>query len=94
MSSPVRGIGDDEHLFIAIARMRRLGHRHMPVVDADGALAGLIGLDDSVAVAASQTLDQIDGLAIMTDCDNSGQTVTGWYGTIEWLPATSGATGR
>jgi len=41
-----------------------------------------------------QTLDQIDGLAIMTDCDNSGQTVTGWYGTIEWLPATSGATGR
>ena len=41
-----------------------------------------------------QTLDQIDGLAIMTDCDNSGQSVTGWYGTIEWLPATSGATGR
>ncbi|GMQ52706.1 DUF3047 domain-containing protein [Halopseudomonas aestusnigri] len=41
-----------------------------------------------------QRLDQIDGLAIMTDCDNSGQTVTGWYGTIEWLPATSGATGR
>lgn len=41
-----------------------------------------------------QTLDQIDGLAIMTDCDNSGQAVTGWYGSIEWLPATSVATDR
>jgi hypothetical protein len=49
----------------------------------------------NAAVAGrKQTEDQIDGLAIMTDCDNSGQTVTGWYGTIEWLPATSGATGR
>lgn len=41
-----------------------------------------------------QTLDQIDGLAIMTDCDNSGQSVSGWYGSIEWLPATSSSTGR
>lgn len=41
-----------------------------------------------------QTLDQIDGLAIMTDCDNSGQSVTGWYGSIEWLPATSSSTDR
>ncbi|MEL0167158.1 MAG: DUF3047 domain-containing protein [Pseudomonadaceae bacterium] len=41
-----------------------------------------------------QTLDQIDGLAIMTDCDNSGQTVSGWYGSIEWLPATSSPTDR
>ncbi|MEH6563748.1 MAG: DUF3047 domain-containing protein [Halopseudomonas sp.] len=34
-------------------------------------------------------LQQIDGLALMTDCDNAGQPVTGWYGAIEWLPATS-----
>lgn len=33
------------------------------------------------------TLDSIDGVAIMTDCDNSGQAVTGWYGSIRWLPA-------
>lgn len=31
-------------------------------------------------------LDTIDGLAIMTDCDDSGQPVTGWYGDINWLP--------
>lgn len=33
-------------------------------------------------------LDSIDGLAIMTDCDSSGQPITGWYGNIRWLPAT------
>lgn len=26
----------------------------------------------------------IDGIAIMTDCDNSQQPVTGWYGSIRW----------
>lgn len=31
-------------------------------------------------------LDSIDGLAIMTDCDDSGQPATGWYGDIRWLP--------
>jgi hypothetical protein len=33
------------------------------------------------------TLDSVDGIAIMTDCDDSGQAVTGWYGSIRWLPA-------
>lgn len=28
--------------------------------------------------------DSIDGIAIMTDCDNSQQPVTGWYGSISW----------
>ena len=32
-------------------------------------------------------LDSIDGIAIMTDCDDSGQPATGWYGAIRWLPA-------
>lgn len=34
-------------------------------------------------------LQHVDGIALMTDCDNAGQPVTGWYGTIEWLPVTS-----
>ncbi|MFN3580583.1 MAG: DUF3047 domain-containing protein [Pseudomonas sp.] len=29
----------------------------------------------------------IDGLAIMTDCDNTQQSVTGWYGNISWHAA-------
>jgi hypothetical protein len=27
----------------------------------------------------------IDALAIMTDCDNAGQSTTAWYGPIRWL---------
>ncbi len=29
--------------------------------------------------------DSIDALAIMTDCDNAGQSTTAWYGPIRWL---------
>jgi hypothetical protein len=29
--------------------------------------------------------DRIDVLAIMTDCDNAGQSTTAWYGPIRWL---------
>ena len=36
-----------------------------------------------------EDLQQIDGVALMTDCDNADQPITGWYGAIEWLPATS-----
>lgn len=39
-----------------------------------------------------EDLQQIDGIALMTDCDNARQPVTGWYGAIEWLPVTSAAT--
>ncbi|UJJ30174.1 DUF3047 domain-containing protein [Halopseudomonas maritima] len=63
-----------------------------------GAPAGMTTLERNVREdfqrLHGQTLDQIDGVAIMTDCDNSGQSVTGWYGTIEWLPATSSSTDR
>lgn len=32
-------------------------------------------------------IDSVDALAIMTDCDNAGQTATAWYGPIRWLSA-------
>ena len=32
-------------------------------------------------------LDTVDALAIMTDCDNAGQTTTAWYGPIRWRAA-------
>ena len=62
MSFPVRCIREDEHLFIAIARMRRLGHRHMPVIDADGRLAGILDLHDAMARAARDMVLAIDDL--------------------------------
>jgi hypothetical protein len=29
-------------------------------------------------------LDTVDALAVMTDCDNAGQTATAWYGPLRW----------
>ncbi|SDU31126.1 Protein of unknown function [Halopseudomonas salegens] len=49
--------------------------------------------EDFIALHGEE-VDQIDGLAIMTDCDNSGQPIQGWYGPIRWLPATSSSTLR
>jgi len=36
-------------------------------------------------------IDTVDALAIMTDCDNAGQSAAAWYGPIRWLPADSAA---
>lgn len=62
MSFPVRYIRDDEHLFIAIARMRRLGHRHMPAVDGEGRLSGILDLHDAMARSARNMVAMIDDL--------------------------------
>ncbi|MDE0386935.1 MAG: DUF294 nucleotidyltransferase-like domain-containing protein [Defluviicoccus sp.] len=62
MSWPVRCIREDEHLFIAIARMRRLGHRHMPVIDGEGRLAGILDLHDAMGRAARDMVVMIDDL--------------------------------
>lgn len=32
-------------------------------------------------------LDSVNVVAIMTDCDNAGQTAEAWYGAIRFLPA-------
>lgn len=62
MTTPVRTIAGDDHLYRAIARMRRFGHRHMPVVNRRGALTGLLDLHAAMAVASEQMMDQIDRL--------------------------------
>ena len=62
MSYPVRCIREDEYLFIAIARMRRLGHRHMPAIDGEGRLAGILDLHDAMARAARDMVVIIDDL--------------------------------
>jgi CBS domain-containing protein len=46
----VAGVGDD--LMETLARMGALGVRRMPVVDADGALAGILAADDVLEVVA------------------------------------------
>lgn len=36
--------------------------------------------------AFGEDLEQIDGVAIMTDTDNSGRAASAWYGDIEFAP--------
>jgi CBS domain-containing protein len=63
MTLPLVTIAAGEHLYRAIARMRRNTLRHLPVVAADGALAGMLHLDDALAFAADELVTRIDRLA-------------------------------
>ncbi len=51
-----------DYLYHTIARMRRLGHRHMPVVDEANHPLGLLDLQDAMTVAAEQMMGNIDAL--------------------------------
>jgi CBS domain-containing protein len=62
MSAPVATIAADQPLYQAIGRMRRLGLRHMPVVDDAGALAGMLYLHDALTLANEGLVEQIDRL--------------------------------
>jgi CBS domain-containing protein len=69
MTQPVRTVTDDDFLYHAIARMRRDGLRHLPVVKATGAVAGMVHLDDATSVAAENRLAQIDRLTQESSLD-------------------------
>jgi signal-transduction protein with cAMP-binding, CBS, and nucleotidyltransferase domain len=60
MTAPVRSIGADDYLYFAIARMRRFGWRHMPVVDEEGRPEGIIGLNNALSVAGEAVLHRIE----------------------------------
>jgi len=60
MTAPVETVRADDFLYRAIARMRRFGWRHMPVVDREDRPVGQIVLRDALAVAAEQIIGQID----------------------------------
>lgn len=63
MTTPVETVGVNDFLYRAIARMRRFGWRHMPVIDRDNRPVGEILLRDALAVAGEQTILQIDRIA-------------------------------
>jgi len=61
-SRPVHTVRADEYLYRAVARMRRLNLRHLPVVDGAGRPTGIVNLIDAIAVGADRMLRQIDRL--------------------------------
>ena len=62
MTSRVYSARRGDYLYHTIARMRRLGHRHMPVVDEANRPLGLLDLQDAMAVAAANVVEHIDAL--------------------------------
>jgi len=62
MTAPVQVIRHDDLLFHAIARMRRAGLRHMPVVDDADRVVGVLTLDAALAAVAPQLMVQIERL--------------------------------
>jgi signal-transduction protein with cAMP-binding, CBS, and nucleotidyltransferase domain len=60
MTTPVHAIRATDYIYFAIAKMRRFGWRHMPVVDRKRRPVGMIRLVDALAVAAEQTVELIE----------------------------------
>lgn len=62
MTRPVVTVAADDFLYRAVARMRRLGLRHMPVVDAAGRPIGMLDLHEALAAASTTMVAQIERL--------------------------------
>jgi signal-transduction protein with cAMP-binding, CBS, and nucleotidyltransferase domain len=73
MTAPVASVGCEQPLYEAIGLMRRLGLRHMPVVDEAGGLAGMVYLADALAAANDGLALQIDRLTHEATLDGLSQ---------------------
>lgn len=62
MTAPAVTVPADGYLYRGIARMRRAGLRHLPVVDGAGRLAGMLHLGDALAAASDGLVASIDRL--------------------------------
>ena len=93
MTQPVDVIGVEEYLYYAIARMRRSGRRHMPVVDEGGRVVGMLDLHEAVAAAAETMMREIDILTQENSIDGlkhikAAQAELAEHLILEHLPAT------
>jgi len=64
MTSPVMSIDSSDYLYHAIARMRRHELKHMPVIDGEGKVLGMLDLIDTMAAANESMMEQIDRLTV------------------------------
>lgn len=54
MGAELTTAGENEDVFDAIQRMRNKGVRRMPIVDEDGALTGIVSIDDIIEILAEE----------------------------------------
>jgi CBS domain-containing protein len=70
MSAPVHSVAADDFLYVAIARMDRLGITHLPVVGRDGAPIGMVTARSLLRVRAGNALIIGDDVAQAKTCDD------------------------
>jgi len=87
MTRDVVTISADEYLYYAIARMRRRDLRHMPVVDSQGALAGILDLHHAVADASTELMAEIDKLTREDSVDGLTEIKAAQVGLADYLMA-------
>lgn len=58
-TAEVLSVGESEDVFDTLELMRRKGVRRMPVVDAHGALAGIVTLDDLLEILAEELQNMV-----------------------------------
>ncbi len=63
MTTPVHTVRHDDYLYHAIARMRRHGLRHIPVVSENGVAVGMLHLSDALGAVSPQRIGHLDLLA-------------------------------
>lgn len=63
MTSDLETISESDYLYAAIARMRRFGWRHMPVVDDANRAVGILDLCDALSDAGATMLRRVDVIA-------------------------------
>jgi CBS domain-containing protein len=74
MTRPVVTVAASDFLYRAVARMRRLGLRHMPVVDDAGRPVGMLDLHEALAAGSAQMVGQIDRLTQESSIEGLAQT--------------------
>lgn len=58
MTAPLATVSESDDILDALAKMRERGVRRLPVIDADGALAGIVAVDNLLEALAEQ-LDSV-----------------------------------
>ncbi|HEX6980314.1 MAG TPA: DUF294 nucleotidyltransferase-like domain-containing protein [Alphaproteobacteria bacterium] len=74
MTRPVVTVAADDFLYRAVARMRRLALRHMPVVDPGGRPVGMLDLHEALAAASARMVAQIDRLTQESSIEGLART--------------------
>lgn len=93
MISPVHTVRDDEPLYRAVARARRLGLRRLPVVDREGRVAGTLDVEGALDGGLARRAELIDRIGRESSAADLAQAKAGQADLAdalfeEGLPAT------